>query len=153
MTAYNVLKFLHVLAAITAVGANVTYGVWLSRATRDPEHLSFALRGVKMLDDRLANPAYGVLLITGVAMIFTGRLPWTTPWLLTSLVLYAVLLVLGLRMYTPVLRNQIAVLEAEGPNSDAYRRLAARGQLLGALVAVVVLLIIFLMVTKAGLWG
>ena len=63
------------------------------------------------------------------------------------------LLVLGLRMYTPVLRNQIAVLEAEGPNSDAYRRLAARGQLLGALVAVVVLLIIFLMVTKAGLWG
>ena len=152
MTLYTLLKFLHVLAAIVAVGANVTYGVWLARAARDPGHLAFALRGVKTLDDRLANPAYGVLLITGVALLLAGGLPWTTPWLLTSLVLYAVLLLLGLRMYTPVLRNQIALLEAESPNSEAYRRLAARGQRLGALIAVVVLLIIYLMVTKPVLW-
>ena len=153
MTAYSVLRLLHVLAAITAVGANVTYGVWLARATREPEHLPFALRGVKMLDDRMANPAYAVLLITGVAMLFAGRLAWTTLWLLTSLILYGILLVLGLLAYAPVLRQQIAVLEAKGPNSNAYRRLAARGQLLGALIAVVVLLIVFLMVTKPGLWG
>ena len=152
MTLYTLLKFLHVLAAIVAVGANVTYGVWFARAARDPGHLAFALRGVKTLDDRLANPAYGVLLITGVALLLAGGLPWTTPWLLTSLVLYAVLLLLGLRMYTPVLRNQIALLEAESPNSEAYRRLAARGQRLGALIAVVVLLIIYLMVTKPVLW-
>ncbi len=47
----------HVLLGITVVGANVTYGVWFSCAARDPRHLPFALRGVKMLDDRLANPA------------------------------------------------------------------------------------------------
>ncbi len=56
MSLFTLLKFLHVLLAITAVGANVTYGVWLSRAARDVRHLPFALRGVKMLDERLAKP-------------------------------------------------------------------------------------------------
>ena len=153
MSLYNFLKFLHVLLAITAVGANVTYGVWLSRAARDPRHLPFALRGVKMLDDRLANPAYALLLVTGVAMIYAGRLAWTTPWLLVSLILYGVLIVLGLLGYTPLLRRQIAVLDGPGPSSAEYRRLSSRGTLLGALIAVVVLAIIFLMVMRPAFWG
>lgn len=61
MTAYALLKFLHVLFAIVALGANATYGVWLTTAGRDPAQLGFALRGVKLLDDRFANPAYGRL--------------------------------------------------------------------------------------------
>ena len=153
MSLFTLLKFLHVLLAITAVGANVTYGVWLSRGARDPRHLPFALRGVKMLDDRLANPAYALLLVTGVAIIYADRLAWTTPWLLVSLFLYGVLVVLGLAGYTPLLRREIAVLEAEGPDSPAYQRLSGRGTLLGALIAVVVLVITFLMVTKPVLWG
>lgn len=48
MTAYALLKFLHVLFAIVALGANATYGVWLARAGRDPAQLGFALRGVKL---------------------------------------------------------------------------------------------------------
>jgi hypothetical protein len=64
MTAYSILKWVHVLMAITALGANITYGLWLSRAARESGHLSFTLRGIKALDDRIANPAYGLLLIT-----------------------------------------------------------------------------------------
>ncbi len=153
MTVYALLKFLHVFLAVTAVGTNITYGIWLPRAERNPEHLSFALRGVKLLDDRVANPAYGLLLVTGVAMIFAGRLSVTTPWLLSALVLYGTLLVLGFAGYTPLLRRQIAVLESDGPDSPAYRELSHRGTLLGVLNAVVVLTIIFLMVTKPALWG
>jgi hypothetical protein len=32
--AYEVLKFLHVLFAIVAVGFNASYGIWLARAAR-----------------------------------------------------------------------------------------------------------------------
>jgi hypothetical protein len=39
MTFYVVLKFVHVLLAIIAVGANITYGMWLGRAAREPAHL------------------------------------------------------------------------------------------------------------------
>ena len=82
---YLLLKWLHILAAIVAVGANVTYGIWLTRAARHLEALPFTLRGIKQIDDRIANPAYGLLLVTGLLMVFVVRLPLTTPWLLTSL--------------------------------------------------------------------
>jgi hypothetical protein len=45
---YLLLKWLHVLAAIVAVGANVTYGIWIAGPSRHPEALSFTLRGIKL---------------------------------------------------------------------------------------------------------
>ncbi len=153
MDIYAILKFLHVLLATMAVGANITYGVWLSRAAHDPKHLAFALKGVKILDDRIANPAYALLFVTGMAMVFVRKMTWTTPWLLVGLILYAVLIALGLLGYTPTLRRQIAVLGTKGPNSPEYRFLATRGMRLGILLATLVIIIVFLMVTKPALWG
>jgi GH43 family beta-xylosidase len=46
---FNILKFFHILFVITAVGANLTYGVWQARGAIEPEHESFALRGVFFL--------------------------------------------------------------------------------------------------------
>lgn len=153
MTLYEVLKYLHIVLAITAVGANLTYGVWLSRAATQPSNWEFALRGVKFLDDRIANPAYGFLFITGVAMIFAGRLPWTTPWLLTAIVLYVAMMVVALFGYTPLLRRQIAALLAHGPDSPQFGALRGPSIALGVALAVLVLVIAFLMVTKPALWG
>jgi uncharacterized membrane protein len=150
--AYAILKYLHVLLAITAVGANITYGIWLSRAAREPQHLAFVLKGVKVLDDRIANPAYALLFVTGIAMVYARHLVWTTPWLLLGLILYAGVVVLGLFVYTPILRRQIVALEASGSDSQEYQRLAARGTRLGVLLAVLVMIIVFLMVTKPALW-
>src|SRR5512144_2182601 len=104
---YLLLKWLHVLSAIVAVGANITYGIWIARASRNPDFLPFTLRCIKLIDDRLANPAYGALLITGLLMVFTVRFPLTTPWLLTALVLYVLVALVGLFGYTPTLRRQI----------------------------------------------
>lgn len=153
MSAYNLLKFLHVLFAIAAVGSNLTYGVWLTRAARDRQHLAYVLRGVKLLDDRVANPSFGLLLVTGVAMVFVGRVPWTTPWLLSGIVLYVFVVLLGLFGYTPLLRRQIETLQTKGPDTPAYQELADRSRRLGLTVAVLVVVIVFLMVTKPALWG
>ena len=84
---YLILKWLHVLLAIAAIGANITYGVWISRAARNSEVLPFTLRGVRLLVDGIANPAYGLLLVTGVALVFVGGWSFTTPWILISLAL------------------------------------------------------------------
>ena len=65
---FNIVKYFHILFVITAVGSNLTYGIWQGRAGTDPEHESFALRGVKFLDDRVANPAYLLVLVTGLTM-------------------------------------------------------------------------------------
>jgi uncharacterized membrane protein len=150
---YLYLKWLHVLSAIVAVGANATYGIWLSRASRNPDNLPFTLKGIKMLDDRFANPAYGLLLITGLAMAFTAPLPLTTPWLLSGLVLYVVLVLVGIFGYTPALRGQIRILENEGFNSPNYQAQARRGTMLGIILAILAIGIVFLMVVKPALWA
>jgi uncharacterized membrane protein len=147
---YLLLKWLHVLAAITAVGANITYGIWIARASRRPEVLPFTLRGIKLIDDRVANPAYGLLLITGLLMVLTGNLNLTTPWLLIALILYVILLLVGLLGFTPTLRNQIRVLEAEGASSPAYQAVARLGTILGIVLVVLGVVIVFMMVVKPG---
>jgi len=153
MNAYVIVKWLHVLLAITALGANATYGVWASLAARDPQHLPFALRGLRVLDNRVANPAYGLLLVTGLAMAGMGKIPLWTPWLLTGLILYAILVVIGLVAYTPTLRQQIQALDAGGPNSPEYQRLATRAARIGVFLVIIGVIIVFVMVTKLALWG
>jgi hypothetical protein len=65
---YNVVKFSHILLVITAVGSSITNGIWQGRAGSNSEHESFVRRGVKFLDDRVANPAYLLVLVTGLTM-------------------------------------------------------------------------------------
>lgn len=149
---YSLLKVVHILLAMVALGANITYGLWISRASRNPEALPFTLRTIKILDDCIANPSYGLLLVTGLAMLFSGNLPITTPWILSSLVLYGTVVILGLLGYTPTLRRQIELAETLGPQSVEYATVARRGTILGMLIAVLVVAIVFLMVTKPRLW-
>jgi uncharacterized membrane protein len=148
---YNLLKFSHVLLAIVAVGFNASYGIWLARASREPQHLGHVLRGIKTLDDRLANPAYVLLLVTGVLTAFLGSIPLETFWIAASIALWVVLLILGLGVYTPTLRRQISLVESVGAESAEYRALARRGLVVGAVLAVIVIVIVFLMVTKPTL--
>jgi uncharacterized membrane protein len=149
--AYLILKFLHVLAAIAAVGFNASYGLLLSRARQgggDGREMAFALKTVKLMDDRIANPCYGLLAVTGVAMVLLQGYPWSLKWIHGSLALLIVVAVVGLAVYTPTLRRQIEILEARGPADPELARLSSRGAILGALLGVLVLVIVALMVYK-----
>jgi uncharacterized membrane protein len=149
---YLILKWIHVLLAITAVGANITYGVWMPRAAREPQHLGFALRGIRILDNRIANPAYGLLLITGLALTGIGHIPVSTPWVLTGLVLWVILVLIAAAAYTPTLRRQIEALDAGGPASPEYQRLDAKATRVGITLLIIAVAIVFVMVTKPALW-
>jgi len=146
------VKFVHVLLAIIAVGFNATYGVWLARVAREPVPTqSFVLRGIKRLDDWFANPAYVLLAVTGVTMVFVGELKFTTFWIAGGIVLWAIAVALGFFVYTPMLRSQIHALETAGPESADYERYASNARFLGIVLAVIVVVIVFLMVTKPTL--
>jgi uncharacterized membrane protein len=147
------IKWIHVLSAIAAVGANITYGIWIGRASNDPKVLPFVLRNIKLIDDRLANPSYGLLPLTGLTMAFIAPIRLTTPWLLTGLILYVGMGLIAALGYTPTLKRQIQTLEKEGFDSPAYQAIAKRGTQLGILLAVIVVIIVFLMVVKPPLWG
>ncbi|HEX9823194.1 MAG TPA: DUF2269 family protein [Actinomycetota bacterium] len=151
MTLFEGVKFAHVVSAIVAVGTNLTYGLIMARSANQPEHERFALGVVKTLDRSLANPAYGLLLVTGIWMVFISPYDITDFWILTALVLYAAAVLGGILLYAPILRRQNDLLESEGPASPAYRALADRARAVGIGLTVLVLTIVFLMVTKPTL--
>ena len=148
---YPWLKTAHILLAIVAVGFNFSYGILIGRAAREPEHLRHVLGTVKTLDDRFANPAYAVLLVVGLAMVFIGPYDITDLWILVSLGLYVLLVIIGAAMYSPTLRRQIATLDKRGVASPEYVALQARGTQLGAVLGVAVVVIVALMVLKPTL--
>jgi uncharacterized membrane protein len=148
---YPWLKVSHILFAIVAVGFNLSYAILIRRATAEPEHLGHVLRTVKLLDDRFANPAYGLLFVVGLAMVFIGFPEFTDLWILLAIGLYLLLVILGFAVYSPILRRQIAAVESAGPDSDEYREIAGRGTRVGALLGAIVFVIIALMVLKPTL--
>ena len=146
---FQLTKFIHVLLAIVAVGFNASYGIWLARAANAPQATqSHVLRTIKFLDDRVANPAYGLLLVTGLFMVWSSGIPFSRIWIAGAVALWFVLVFVGLAIYTPTLREQIRVLESEGPGSEVYQRLAARGRNVGIALGSIVVIIVFLMVVK-----
>jgi uncharacterized membrane protein len=147
MSWYNLLKFVHVLLAITAVGSNITYAAWNARGAAEPQHLSFALRGIKFLDNRVANPAYGLLLVTGLALVAVGNLG-LRGWIIAALILFVILIVIAVGFYSRVMNRQIEVLESAGESSPVYQQLAGQARLYGIISGVIALLIVFVMVVK-----
>jgi uncharacterized membrane protein len=148
---FLIVKYIHILAAIVAVGLNISYTVWIIRAQSDPGHMPFALKGIKFLDDRIANPAYGLLLVTGLLMVFLAGYSFTTFWIAAALVLFAVLIVLAVTQYTPTLRDQVKLAEIGDVTSPEFTRLAKRSQIVGQALGAIVLVILAMMVFKPHL--
>jgi uncharacterized membrane protein len=143
-----VLKVIHVIAAIVAVGANVTYAFWLRRAgTADRERLVFTVETIHKLDNMIATPAYVVLLLSGLGMVFTGAFSFASTWIQVSIGLYVVVVLLSIFGHAPALRRQLAEATVD-PGSAAYRAAATRGNAFGMVIVAIVLVIVVLMVTK-----
>lgn len=145
---YLPLKLVHVVSAIVAVGTNVTYFVWLAAMKgRAPTQQAFALDTIKKLDARLANPAYGVLPLTGVIMVLVSD-AWeiTTFWIIAAIILYALVGVTAGALFAPSLRRQTELADEAG--SAAYEAAARRTRTTGLLTMLPIAGIIYLMVMK-----
>jgi uncharacterized membrane protein len=136
-----------VLAAIIAVGTNVTYFVWLSRTRKNREQAALVLPGIRALDTRLANPAYVVLPITGILMVLDADLGFTTFWIATAIGLYVVMAVIAGAFFAPSLRRQVE-LAAGAAEPSTYDQAARRTTVAGVITMVPIAAILYLMVIK-----
>ncbi len=147
MTTYLALKLIHVLAAIVAVGTNVTYFVWLSRTRTRPEQGAYVLPGIKALDARLANPAYVVLPVTGILMVLDADLGFTTFWIITAIILYVAMGLIAGVLFSPALRRQVEIATSDAEPS-VYAEAARRTTVTGIITMVPIAAILYLMVIK-----
>ena len=147
---WEVLKLVHILAVVVALGSNFTYLFWQRRAGGDRDRLVFVLENIGRLDRRVANPAYIVALLAGIGIVLTGPFSFESLWISASIVLYVVVAVLGIAVYAPLARRQLAAASAD-PTSTEYADLARRSMLLGSLTIGLVVVIVALMVLKPTL--
>jgi hypothetical protein len=147
---YQSIVFIHVLCAIIAVGANITYVVWLTRGKMQRDQLLFALKGIKFIDGRIANPAYGLLLLTGIAQVLISGRTFHQTWLEWAILLWVVLAAVAYGLYSPGLRKQIALIESGTPDAPAYVALEKRQNIVGGVLLLIALIILALMVFRPG---
>ena len=99
------LLFLHVLAAIVAIGPNFAYSTIRGLGQEEPQHANFGLRVSHAISARLVYPIGLVIPATGIAMILilgfdlTSRTLW---WLDIAIVIYA-----GVYLYSFFVQRRI----------------------------------------------
>jgi hypothetical protein len=139
---YTLLVYIHILSGMIAIGFNFTYVVWIQRGKRDRDTLIFALKGVKFLDDYIANPLYIIAGISGVLMILMGKA--VASWLWIAIIIYGVVMLIAYLVYTPLLSRQIRLLAEKGMEAPEYRQIANRSNVIGAMMGMAVIIIVAL---------
>ena len=144
------MLFLHILSAIVAVGVNASYFFWLRRAVVVPETRTYTLTTIRLLETRIAIPAYVIALATGVALALIYGPSFGTAWVDTAVVIWIVIMAIG-GFHARVVKRQLAA--ADSGDSDAYESGHARGRILMALIMLCAMGMLFLMVAKPALWS
>jgi uncharacterized membrane protein len=148
MSQYLLLKFIHILVAILALGTSAGLSIALEFYGSHPTHGPFLLRAIGRIVAFVVLPGYVLMLVTGLWMVNMAW-PLTTGWIQRAMVLWAVGIA-GLAIFLAVFRKQRRVLEAEGPSSASYKRVSLLGRGLGGGLGLVVIMILYLMVFKPG---
>lgn len=147
MTPYLIVKFVHILIAIVAVGGSAGSSLWLRFAMRNPANLPFALRTAKFLDEFVTRPGLILILLTGLWMAAT-RWTLTLFWVRTAFVLVVIVLVLLYAIVGPLLKRLIQIAERDGIASRRWARSEFWFELVGGGSGLIIIVVVWLMVTK-----
>jgi uncharacterized membrane protein len=158
MNTYLLVKWLQIVSSVLLAGTGFGSAFYLFFANRSDSLQARAVvaRLVVRADWWFTTPAAIVQPLSGVWLAHTAGWPLTTPWLLLSVLLYALagacwlpVLWLQLKMAREV---ELALREAR-PLSARYRRCQRAWEWLGYPAFAAMLAVFFLMVNKPRLWA
>lgn len=158
MNSYLLVKTLHIVSSVVLVGTGFGSAFYLFFANRSAslEARAVVARLVVRADLWFTTPAVIAQPLSGIWLAHTAGWPVTTPWLLASIVLYA----LAGACWLPVLWLQLKMArEVEAALADG-RSLSPRyagwqraWEGLGYPAFIAMLAVFFLMVNKPALWA
>jgi uncharacterized membrane protein len=151
MTWYEFWLFLHVAAAMVWIGgasAIQVFGILTKRAA-DPAKTSFFARNVSFTVLWVFLPAALIVIASGVGLTETGHWDWGEPFIVTGLVLWAIVSLVAFGFLGRAIGSAGARLAAEGPSPAIALRLRNLVWLSRGLLAVLVV-IVFFMTVKPG---
>jgi uncharacterized membrane protein len=156
VSAYTISIWIHVSAAIVGFGATFAGAVAFPLALRHPRHLPFVHHLSLAINRRLATPALVVLLVTGFYQVGKGNWSMGSFWISATLAIAIILGGLIGAYFVPTDRRLADLAERElaaagdGPFTPSAEYLAQsrREGGIGTLAGVLVIVAVFLMVTK-----
>jgi Predicted integral membrane protein (DUF2269) len=154
--AYSLSVFLHVSAVVVGFGATFAEAIMFPVAMKaGVRHLPYVHKLQLAINQRLATPAMVIVILTGVYQT-SERWDWGEVWISAT---FAIVIVIGgllggyfipadRKLGAMVERELAAAGDGEVVLSDEYQRGARREGMVGALTGVLLIVAVFLMVTK-----
>jgi len=160
VTGYQISLWVHITAAVVGLGATFAEAILFQVALKmDPRVMPFVHRAQKAINQRLANPALLVILITGIIQVAdSDYIDFSDGWISATFVIIIVLGALQGAYFIPTDRKleKVAAAEIEAAGTGAvtfsedYQRQLAREGGLGALSGLLIIAALFLMVIQPG---
>lgn len=156
MTAYLIVKTLHILSSVLLVGTGFgsAFYLYFVNRSRSIPAIVVVSRLVVRADYWFTTPAAIFQPLSGLWLAHHVGWPWTTPWILAALALYALagvcwLPVVALQLRMRAMAESAHVRNVELP--DPYWADAKRWTWLGYPAFIAMLVIYYLMVAKPAL--
>ena len=148
---YEIVKYIHLLAAIVWVGGAFYVQLLAIRASRSPDPAELPRIGqtAEYFGTRVFVPASLILFVAGVILVIQ-RWSFTTPWISIAILLWLASVLTGALYLGPRSMKVGALYAAEGPTSVRARAGIDRLFLVSRLELVSFAVIVFLMVVKPG---
>jgi len=159
VTGYEISLFLHITAVVVGLGATFAESITFPVAMKlDKRHLPYVHRLQLAINQRLTTPALVAVLATGFYQVADADWHFGDFWLSGS---FAIVIVLGglmgayfiptdRRLGAMVAREIAAAGDGEVILSDEYQRSARMEGIVGTIAGVLIVVAIYLMVTKPG---
>ena len=160
VTSYDFSLFLHITAVVVGLGATFAESVMFPVAMKmSPRHLPYVHRLQLTLNQFFAIPALLVVLATGFYQVSDRDWEFGDFWLSATFAIVIVIAAVNIfyfipadRRLGPMVEREIAAAgDGEIVLSDQYRRQSTIEGIAGSIIGVLLIVAIYLMVTKPGL--
>ena len=149
---YNVLKFFHILAAVLWVGGAVLIQVLAQLALKSklPGRAAEFSHEVELIGKRMFTPLSVLVLLLGIALVQEGDWGFGHAWIILGLLGIAATIATGAGYLGPQMGRLAELIRTDGPDAASVQARIATILNVARIDSVVLILIIFVMVTKVG---
>jgi uncharacterized membrane protein len=152
---YDLSVWVHVSAVVVGFGATFGEALMFPVAMKaGVKHLPYVHQLQLAINQRLAGPALGLIIITGIYQTIDADWGFDSFWISATFLIAIVLGAMIGAYFIPTDRKLAAQAQREidetGNVSDDYQRRARMEGIVGTVAGVLVIAAVFLMVTKPG---
>jgi uncharacterized membrane protein len=160
VSGYELSLFIHITAVMVGFGATFAESVMFPVALNlSPRHLPYVHRLQLTINRYFALPALLIVILTGVYQMSEGDWDYGDFWVSGTMTIVVIIAVLLLAYFIPADKRLQPMVERELADagggevalSEEYQRAARNEGIAGSITGILLVVAVFLMVTKPGL--